>query len=312
MYIVRSRNIVLFLIVIFFVYQIQSENIPYDTIVCFGDSMSDTGNVYNLTDFKWPLPSYYEGRFSNGPVWIEKLTIAKLVNYAYGSATSDNNLVIGVTEFNTVVPGVRQQIAMYKNATDLTKINFDRTIYVIWAGGNDYFFNASLNPSTVVNSLMNGINDIIQIGGTHFLIVNQPPSVYPALILTNLSDYYTGLTLQHNSNLSNSIQTLQSNSSNLSIIFFDIYSLITGILQNSSAYGINNTQNCWSTLTGTVIELCTTPNTYLFIDEYHFTTHVHQIIADNAQKLLVTNNGKIKLSYSIFVILLFFISLYTI
>jgi len=311
MYIDRSGNIILLLILIFFIYQTQSENIPYDTIVCFGDSMSDTGNVYNLTDFRWPLPSYYEGRFSNGPVWIEKLSTAKLVNYAYGSATSDNNLVVGITEFNTVVPGVRQQISMYENATNLTKINFDRTIYVIWAGANDYFFNPSLNPSTVVNSLMNGINDIIRIGGTHFLIVNQPPSVYPALIAANASDYYAGLTLQHNSNLSNSIQILQSNSSNLSIIFFDIYSLITNILQNISAYGLNDTQNCWSTLTGTVIVLCTTPNTYLFIDEYHFTTHVHQIIADNAQKLLETNDGKIK-SYSILYILLLFISLYII
>jgi len=294
--------------VIFYVYQIESEEILYDTIVCFGDSDSDTGNVYNLTDHKWPPPPYYQGRFSNGPVWVENLSISNLMNYAYGSATSDNNLIQGVTAFNTSVPGVRQQIMMYKNDTNLNSINFSRTIYIIWAGANDYYFNPTLSPSTVVNSLMNGINDLIKIGGQHFLIVNQSPlQAYPALLAGNINDYLTTLTHSHNNILSSSIQTLQSNFSNLSLQLFDVYSLITNILLNSSAYGINNTENCWNTSTGTIIQLCTNPNTYLFIDEYHFTTYVHRLIADNAQNLLVTSSGTIKFSCSIFFILSFFI-----
>ena len=48
----------------------------------------------------------------------------------------------------------------------------------------------TLTPSVVVNSIINGINDLIRIGGTHFLIVNQPPlQAYPAAAVYNMNDY---------------------------------------------------------------------------------------------------------------------------
>ncbi|CAF5172227.1 unnamed protein product, partial [Rotaria magnacalcarata] len=122
------------------VHETQSETFRYNIIVCFGDSHSDTVNLYNLTGSKWPInPPYYRGRFSNGNICIEQLGIFNLMNYAYESATTDNDLVPGVTEMNITVPDVRQQISLHKNNTDLTKINFDQTIYIIWAGANDYF-----------------------------------------------------------------------------------------------------------------------------------------------------------------------------
>jgi phospholipase/lecithinase/hemolysin len=38
----------------------------------FGDSYSDTGNVYKLSHGAWPLPHpYFHGRFTNGPTWSE-------------------------------------------------------------------------------------------------------------------------------------------------------------------------------------------------------------------------------------------------
>ena len=41
-----------------------------------GDSLSDPGNLYAATGGAQPQsPPYYEGRFSNGPVWAE--TVAK-------------------------------------------------------------------------------------------------------------------------------------------------------------------------------------------------------------------------------------------
>ncbi|CAF3441902.1 unnamed protein product [Rotaria sp. Silwood1] len=52
------------------------------------------------------------------------------------------------------------------------------------------------------------------------------------------------------------------------------------------AYGINTTNKCWDTPQYTVIPLCATPDTYLFIDQLHFTARAHQFIADAARKLL--------------------------
>lgn len=49
-------------------------NKRFDTMIIFGDSLSDTGNLYRYMWYKLPLsPPYYYGRFSNGPLWIEHL-----------------------------------------------------------------------------------------------------------------------------------------------------------------------------------------------------------------------------------------------
>ena len=47
---------------------------PLHNVVVFGDSLSDNGNLYELMRHQLPpSPPYFEGRFSNGPVWIEHL-----------------------------------------------------------------------------------------------------------------------------------------------------------------------------------------------------------------------------------------------
>jgi hypothetical protein len=73
--------------------------IRFRNIVIFGDSTSDTGNVFALTDKTYPIPPYYwKGRFCNGPNWVDQLEVLGISNYAYGSATTVNNLVTGYTK----------------------------------------------------------------------------------------------------------------------------------------------------------------------------------------------------------------------
>ena len=46
-------------------------------IVAFGDSLSDTGNVAIVTNGAVPPPAFYfNGRFSNGPIWLDQLGAA--------------------------------------------------------------------------------------------------------------------------------------------------------------------------------------------------------------------------------------------
>jgi hypothetical protein len=65
----------------------SSSNLNFSKIYAFGDSLSDPGNIYNATSFvQWfdgllgleipvlpPSPPYFEGRYSNGPNWVDYL-----------------------------------------------------------------------------------------------------------------------------------------------------------------------------------------------------------------------------------------------
>ena len=288
------------LVLVFDVCLAQSNIFPYDTAVYFGDSTTDTGNVFNLTGNRWPPSPYYRGRFCDGPIWVDRLNVAKTVNYAHGGATTDNNLLPGYTTgYDKPVPGVRQQINTYKNTTDLSKIDLSRTLHVIWVGGNDYFFNMSLQASVVVTSITNGINDLIGIGVKKFLIVNQSPfQLYPAVSSYNNSDFFPKLTLEHNGNLSQSIDTLRMKYPAISFFLLDAYALIQDIQVNPIAYGVTNLTNCWSTSSGTIIQICSNSSNFLFIDEYHFTSRVHQLIADRARNLLIVSHGVVLLPFS--------------
>ena len=123
-----------------------SNRLPCDTLVCFGDSTTDTGNVFKLTGNRWPSPPYYRGRFSDGPIWVERLNISNLRNYPYGGATNGSDFVAGyIIGANLTVSGVRQQINTYRNTTDLRQVNFPRTLYVIWASRFDYIYETIFN-----------------------------------------------------------------------------------------------------------------------------------------------------------------------
>jgi phospholipase/lecithinase/hemolysin len=288
------------------VHKINTQQLPFDTLVSFGDSNTDTGNVYNLTHHTWPIvPPYFQGRFSNGPVWIEKLGVSNVKNYAYGGATTDNDLVQGYTASDTKpVPGVRQQILIYLNETNTANMNFARTLYVIWVGGNNYYFNQTISPSTVAASILNGVKDLLHIGVKHLLIVNQSPvEAMPFIRTPEQAVYYRERTTYHNNNLSIGISKLVYNRQEVSLYLFDVYSFVLKIIANDSHYSFNVKDNCWNILNGNVTILCSNPESYVYIDQYHFTTRMHQLIGDAARQFIASWSGISKSSYSISVIL---------
>ena len=70
----------------------------FDEVVVFGDSLSDNGNLVIVEGQPLPDPTlYYQGRLSNGPVWVEYLTNPRhlgtaLSDKAYGGANSSGLL----------------------------------------------------------------------------------------------------------------------------------------------------------------------------------------------------------------------------
>jgi len=104
------------LIVVLFVMFVSAFVLPsyakdFKNIVVFGDSLSDQGNFYSMSGGQPPEP-YFEGRYSDGPVWVEHLIKnleikGQLLNYAHGGAqTGDTNLFEGF-------PGLLTEIDAY-------------------------------------------------------------------------------------------------------------------------------------------------------------------------------------------------------
>jgi phospholipase/lecithinase/hemolysin len=47
----------------------------YTALFAFGDSLSDAGNAFIASGGLIPQPPYVGGHFSNGPTWVEDLSV---------------------------------------------------------------------------------------------------------------------------------------------------------------------------------------------------------------------------------------------
>ena len=264
----------------------------FNRLVVFGDSYADTGNAYQLTNRTYPIsPPYYKGRYSNGPNWIDRFRVVKKLNYAYGSATTDNNLVVGRTKLGTIpVPGIRQQVATYLNKTHPTIIDtILPTLHIICSSGNDFVFNPTMNPLSSVNSLMNSVKDLLNVGVKNLVVFNQLPiQSLPYTKRFNQTQALTQLTIGLNAAIAANLAALQQIYTNAKIYLFDFNALFTKILSNTLPMTfINTVDGCWKVVnTTTVNKNCSKPNQYVFIDDFHFTGPVNQLITDAFQPFL--------------------------
>jgi phospholipase/lecithinase/hemolysin len=115
----------------------------FSSLVYFGDSLSDNGNLFRLIG-QPPSPPYFEGRFSNGPTYAEiapDLLSVTAQNFAFGGAeavTGNGN----PGEFPAI--NLTSQVDQY-----LASLNGqpapDGTAAVLFIGNNDYL-RASVTP----------------------------------------------------------------------------------------------------------------------------------------------------------------------
>ncbi|MBF0112690.1 MAG: hypothetical protein HQK74_08145, partial [Desulfamplus sp.] len=96
--------------------------LEFKNIVVFGDSLSDNGNLFSITEY--PSEPYYQGRISNGPVWydylVEELGVTGItLNYAYaGAQTGYTN--VNDDDFNADLPGFLDEVESYLSMAALS------------------------------------------------------------------------------------------------------------------------------------------------------------------------------------------------
>jgi phospholipase/lecithinase/hemolysin len=175
----KNRLLPLLLVVgLLLVFPTGGQATPFASLVAFGDSLSDDGNV---------------ARFTDGDIWVETLAAsmgANLYNFAFGGATTgvDNPAAAkGAAEAgaNPVQveflrnTGLLSQTALFLPA--VAGLNMDETLFTVWAGANDFlqgrgFVPAALNVGTA-------LEDIYLAGGRDILVGNLPDiGATPSLI----------------------------------------------------------------------------------------------------------------------------------
>ena len=252
----------------------------FTDIYVFGDSLSDTGNLFAATgSLLPPSPPYNQGRASNDRLWIEYLAEdlgATTTNYAFAGATTGS--------VNTSVPGLiglEQQITNFQATNSFADSD---ALYVVWAGSNDYLGAGITNPSVPVGNLASSITTLAESGAENFLVVNLPDlGQLPATNSSDFSSSLSALTEAHNTGLDTALNSL-SLSYGINIYDVDVSSLFAEAIATPSLFGFTNvTDTC---LNLTAASICSNPNEYLFWDDLHPTTAAHELIGDLASQRL--------------------------
>ncbi|KAJ3022773.1 hypothetical protein HKX48_005249 [Thoreauomyces humboldtii] len=254
-------------------------------LAVFGDSWSDTGNTFHLTNQTWPAtPPYFEGHFSNGPVWSEGAilnTRTRLSTFAYGGATTSNKLVQGYTGANStiLVPSVDEQVATYLTGSG-TAIH--ETTHAFWAGGNDAFFaflgGLNVTGVDVALSIVDSVNKVAAAGGTKFVVFKLPA-------LQNIPYFNDPTTIAYKPFFANftvafNAALIAEAAKNKAIKVFHTDSFIADLRIKGVT---DRTHLCLNLANNTE---CASPNSHLYWDQFHFTKPVHAAIGHAFQKYL--------------------------
>lgn len=249
-------------------------------IYVFGDSFSDIGTLFRATRGKYPRNSiYFQGRSSNGRVWIEYLA-----EHLHLSSSQSNNFACsGATtgsKSNTLVSNLLTQVQSFTQAHQQTLAN---ALCAIWAGANDYLQGAT-NVTVPVENITKAIAALANVGAENILVANLPdlgqlPATRSSISSASLSE----LTLAHNQSLRRSLKLLSQEYPNLQLITLDANALYREIITNPAVFGFTNVSS--ACLSGS--RACGNPDQFLFWDGYHLTTAAHRIVGERAFSVLV-------------------------
>lgn len=274
----------------------------YTQLTVFGDSLSDGGNVFQLSGQTFP-PAPYAQRLSNGPTAVEvmaanlglPLTPSLLGgrNYAYGGAETN------VRNYFAVYPGVPPAINMlfsgqppFPETGVLAQVQSFQSLggtiapdglTVLWAGPNDVFEALTLgnNPAGIIAPAMANLGleaAILYATGARTILMPNMPDLgsIPFGLTSGNPAGLTGLSATFNLFLGQTIAQLEGALPGLNIIEFDTFSFVDAAIANPGVYGFTNvTDPCFDGAT-----VCANPDQYIFWDTVHPTARAHEILGD--------------------------------
>jgi phospholipase/lecithinase/hemolysin len=281
--------------------------------VVFGDSLSDPGNAFvllrnvEIPPFESLIPDapYARGgfHFSNGPTWVEQLS---LLDHALPSAGPAlfiprlfSNYAVGGARARREGPfDLSTQVGLF--VRDFRGQGPSGALYVVFAGGNDLrdalealaVDGSGATSAVIVQAALFAIRDNLltlhAAGARHFLVPNAPDiGLAPAVRLLGpaAQGAATFLAGQFNGGLELTLQGLEA-SLGVEIVRLDVFRALNQIVAAPAAFGLTDvTQPCIA-LNTRAHAFCANPGRFLFWDGIHPTAAGHRILAERAKSAL--------------------------
>jgi phospholipase/lecithinase/hemolysin len=257
---------------------------PYDAIYVFGDSYCDVGNISLATGGAIPGPLYYNGRFSNGPIWVEHVASAWGLpmlpslkggtDYAVGGA----EVTTSVSNPLGTIPSVPEQVLEYLQYLQAHGGRADpHALYILEGGGNDILNATGGSPAVLGLKIAAGLagSELLlrQAGARNFVI---PDLLNVALLPAGQLNptFAAAATIAVNKSLDQLLQFEQL-LEGIKIYRLGVFSLFNAVAADATHFGfVNITTPCLST-TG----VCADPDHTLFYDAEHPTEFGHSFFA---------------------------------
>lgn len=271
----------------------QAQAQSYDRLVVFGDSLSDNGNLYALSGGTQPPASiYWQGRFSDGPVFAELLgfdatgfgTTSGSVNYAFGGARTDGAMS---------PPGMQVQLQAYLlnggtfGANDLVSIlgganNIFQAIQTVattpMADPIGYLTMESMDAAAEINGLVDAVAGA---GAGTVLVWNLPNlAATPQFRGGPAQGLAAAGGSTFNAALRQGVAGVAAANAESNIIFVDLETASAFFAANPGLFGVTNaTDPCFNQ---TAMTVCANPEDYFYFDGVHPTSTGHQALANLA------------------------------
>lgn len=294
----------------------MADPLDYNRTIAFGDSLSDNGNLANNIppDAAPPfLPGYFNGRFSNGPTWIELLSDpSKSTNpdssmnrfwagvgftppFDVGGNANNVNAAIGGAEtVGGVPPSVQTQIGAFLAAGGVFGPN---DLVSVQGGANDFFSFFDANPAPTAAGISaasaaiglaeaSNVELLIGAGAKTILVSNLPnfgaTPAFNGSLLTSQAGLLASVT--YNATLDQRTEQLAAANPGVNLVQMDWFSAFNVVVANPAAFGFTNvTSSCF-----TGVSICANPDSFLFWDSVHPTAAGHELLALFAGLLLST------------------------
>ena len=255
----------------------------FSQLVVFGDSLSDTGNVSNRTFGITPGGDYFDGRFSNGPLWVEHLADQLQLNPPIPSSDDGLNYASGGAEtgsgwaFFLVSPNIGRQVDDYLD--DFSPAGDE--LFLIWGGANNYL-DGEDDPADPVADLIDDIETLADAGAASFLVPNLPSlGSVPRFLNTGQQAVMRDRSIAFNDLLVDELDVL-SDQREIDIFQLDIFGMFEEMLLDPAIFGFTNVTN------PALDDEPANPDEYLFWDDVHPTRVAHQLIGLEAADLITS------------------------